>query len=473
MTSLPYFFKMPQSLAKLPKDTPVLLALSGGSDSVSLLHLLCRLRQESYFPLYAAHVNHNIRTEVYGNEALRDEQFCRKICEERNVPLFVFTVDLPQLASERGDSLETAARQVRYAFFADLMREHRIPILVTAHNANDNLETQLFNLCRGSGLPGICGIPEMRDFPEGNGTVVRPLLGATKAAILDYCLAEQLDYMTDSTNLETDCTRNALRHNVIPALQSLFATPEEASLRLSSAAKEALDFLTIEAKRFLKSQSKMLSAKALRELHPALLKRVLQLQFAEYAAASLSETHLQNLASLIQKGKNGSLSLPGCLQVNLEQDRVTFEPNPRGQQPQLDYRIPLQKGLTLIADGSFAIFLSKEESLPAIDGSYRLYASAILKINDPASLTARNRREGDLIFDNGMHKKVKKILCDRKIPKAERDLLPMICSGDEILYIPGVALSDSARPSANEPTHPLMLTVYIKKTNLLPHLESF
>ena len=145
----PDFFKDPHILAQKEQNSPVLLGLSGGADSSALLFLLSKLQKEKHFPLYAAHVNHNIRTADYNNEAMRDENFCHEICRQLDVELFVADIDVPRLSKESGQSLETVAREARYRFFSEIMEKKGIGILVTAHNADDNLETQIFNLCRG------------------------------------------------------------------------------------------------------------------------------------------------------------------------------------------------------------------------------------------------------------------------------------------------------------------------------------
>ena len=139
---LPIGFTSPDILSGLPKDTPILVAFSGGADSSALLSMTVEYARQSGAKIYAAHVNHCIR----GDEADRDEEFCRKVAAGYGIEIFVLRADVPKLARERGESIETAARNVRYEFFSDIMKKHSIPILATAHNANDNLETVIFNI---------------------------------------------------------------------------------------------------------------------------------------------------------------------------------------------------------------------------------------------------------------------------------------------------------------------------------------
>ena len=164
--SLPREFTPPHLISGRPESASILVGFSGGADSSALLRMLYEYSRESGAQIYAAHINHGIR----GEEADRDEQFCRETCDTLGIKLFVLRADLPAISRERGESLETAARNVRYEYFDSIMTEHGIELLATAHNANDNLETMLFNLCRGTSLSGMCGIPETR--PCGGGTVI-------------------------------------------------------------------------------------------------------------------------------------------------------------------------------------------------------------------------------------------------------------------------------------------------------------
>ena len=173
-------FRQPHLLAGMPADTPVAVALSGGADSVALL-LLLRDRPG----LCAVHVHHGIR----GAEADRDLAFCRALTARLSVPLYELFVDAPARAREMGESLETAAREARYAAMSALLAEKSIPLLATAHHADDQLETMLQHLLRGSGTRGLCGIPARRSLADGI-LVVRPLLAVPKADILAFLAAQ-------------------------------------------------------------------------------------------------------------------------------------------------------------------------------------------------------------------------------------------------------------------------------------------
>lgn len=217
----------------------ILVGFSGGADSTALLDRLSRLPGYS---VAAVHVNHGIR----GEEAIRDREFCRGFCRDRGIPFFCLDADVPAMRRQ-GESLETAARRVRYGYFAAVMGEQDYPLLAVAHNADDNLETVLFRLCRGTGLRGLCGIPPVRAF--GSGYLVRPLLGVSREEILRYLGERELSYVTDSTNEETDAARNRLRLTVIPALRAATGDPVAGVTRMTRLLAADSRYLEAEATR--------------------------------------------------------------------------------------------------------------------------------------------------------------------------------------------------------------------------------
>ena len=176
------------------------VALSGGADSVALLYAMAELKEEYSFSLSAAHLNHNLR----GEESDRDEEFCKKTCEKLGIPLITESVDVKKEAEESGESIETAARRIRYDFLSRVSSGK----IATAHTADDNLETVIFNLSRGTDLAGLCGIPPVRD------NIIRPLIFCTREDIENYLKEKGASYCTDSTNNEDIYKRNFIRHNI-------------------------------------------------------------------------------------------------------------------------------------------------------------------------------------------------------------------------------------------------------------------
>ena len=229
---LPKEFKAPHLLSKLKPDTPILIGLSGGADSSALLLMLKIYSEQSGAKIYAAHLNHGIR----GAEADRDEQFCEKLARSLDIEFFSIKLNIPKIARESGESIESAARRERYDFFNRIMLERSIPILATAHNADDNLETVIFNLTRGSGLSGLCGIPDSR--PTENGIVIRPILSMEKKDIVEFCKKNNINYVTDSTNADNDYTRNKIRNQIIPLLKEINSGVIKNTSRATESLKE-------------------------------------------------------------------------------------------------------------------------------------------------------------------------------------------------------------------------------------------
>lgn len=447
------FFRSPHALAGADTDKAILVALSGGADSCCLLYILHKYAMDVGCKIYAAHVNHNIRTHEYADEAARDERFCRKLCEKLGVELFVLNADVPYIAKENGESLETAARRVRYRFFADVMQKTGTAILATAHNADDNLETQIFNLCRGCGTDGLCGIPRTRPFDEASGVIVRPILDATKSEILDFCCQNSIEYVTDSTNLENDCTRNRIRHNIIPELVRLFGTPQRSAMRLAASAEIDSEFVRMHAEHFINAHQSRLLIQDLRELHPAVLSRVIALMFKRQYGKSLEAVHITSITQLIGcDDPCGSTSLPCKIRATVKRGELIFEPDNRMKsQTVTGYQISLNKGLNIINGTDFAIVVTEHGMTPYdVPTNYQKYSSATLYCNPNSALSARSRREGDTILDGGMHKKLKKLMCDKKIEVQDRDRLPIICEDGQTVYAPLCAVADTAKATKDK-----------------------
>lgn len=193
----------------ITQNSNVIVAVSGGADSVALLYSLLQLASQRDFSVMACHVNHNLR----GAESDADCEFVRTLCETLNVRLFVRSIDVAG-AKLPHESTEQCARRLRYAFFDELAAQYNAKI-ATAHNANDNAETVLLNICRGTGLKGLCGIPQAR------GNIIRPLLATSRNSIEMYCSQNNLRFVTDKTNLCEDYSRNKIRLSVIPKLQEI------------------------------------------------------------------------------------------------------------------------------------------------------------------------------------------------------------------------------------------------------------
>ena len=468
MNNFPRFFDAPHIISGYDKTESILVGLSGGADSVALLHLLCQYAKNTDCKIYAAHINHNIRTEQYSNEAKRDENFCRELCDGLGVALFVLNADIPKLAKESGESLEGAARNARYSFFSNVMNENRIKLLALAHNANDNLETQIFNLCRGASVGGIIGIRQTRDIDSvKGGKLIRPILSGTKQEILKYCQDKGIDYMTDSTNFELDATRNKIRHLIIPSLEEIFPAPYNPSMRLSRAALEYEDYITSEATKILDrcswdGENISIPLELFNSLHISLQKKLVVLMLNSISDISIEFTHIESIIRLAGGGtEKKSIDLPRNIRCVICDGKLTF-----GSCFFDDifpyFETKLCRGFNIIENSPYAIGVFCNNKQYNVDSIYTLDTFCYVNCDTINNMSARQRKEGDKILDGGNHKKLKKLMCDKKIPQEYRSLLPIITVGEEIIYVPYCAVADSVKAAQGE--EKLKICIYkIKK----------
>ena len=250
------------------KGDTVIAAVSGGADSVALLYVLYSLKDELGFSLAACHVNHNLR----GEESDSDERFVRRMCRFLDIPLYVASIKVNDLR-QKHDSLEECARRLRYEFFDSISRGK---LIATAHTASDNCETILINMVRGTALSGICGIPVKRD------NIIRPLLYNTREDIERYCVKNSLDYVTDSTNLSDDYTRNKIRHKVVPLLKEINPALFGAISRLSQSVSyddRYLDKIACELMEKAHTQDDKYDVNVLYTAEECILRRIVTMLF--------------------------------------------------------------------------------------------------------------------------------------------------------------------------------------------------
>lgn len=447
MSTLPKQLFRVSDLSGLPEDTPILVAFSGGADSSALLHMLVNQSKKTGATIYAAHVNHSIR----GEEADRDEAFCRSTAKQLGVPIFVLHADVPREASKTGESIETAARRIRYEYFDRLMREHQLPLLATAHNANDNLETMLFHLVRGSGLSGLCGIPLTRTCDGG--CIVRPMLALTRQEILSYCEANQISFVNDSTNTDTEYTRNRIRSQVIPALTEIHPSAVENAARLAENLRADAHCLDDMAKNFLEEARKgtAIECEKIQKTSSAVTHRALMMLYRELSnGKALEYAHLSAIHQLAERAiPHTALTLPhgweaavenGWLMLRKKQNQPLIEP----------YELPLAQKKNTISQTNCEIVIEPSQT------AKNIYKTSIqITLNSATikgTLSVRNRREGDRILLGGMHKSLKKLFCEKKIPPELRARIPILCDEDGILAVPMIGIRDgmSAHPNLEQ-----------------------
>ncbi len=290
----------------------VVAGVSGGADSMAMLDFLLRVKDRYSLKIIVAHVNHGLR----GDEAKRDENFVRDFCAQRGIPLEVLQADVNAQAKISGESTEECGRRIRYEFFAQISPDAKV---VTAHTASDNAETVLFNLSRGASLKGMCGIPPVRD------NIVRPLIYCTRSDIEKYCADNAVDYVTDSTNLSLDYSRNKIRHIVVPALSEINGSFESNVSRLSQNVRldeEYLETVTDELlERAFDEDGYVVSV--ILKAHPALQRRAVHALLKKNCPDKADSKTVLLVSDILSTG--GKIQLSQELFVSCDKTKLKFE----------------------------------------------------------------------------------------------------------------------------------------------------
>ena len=425
MTLTEAHVRMPWELANVSPNTPVLLALSGGADSRFLLHVLSKGAARDGFPVLLAHVHHGIR----GAAADRDCDFCMSLAARYGLPIEVLRADVPTLAREHGRGLDEEARAVRYEFFARLMREREIPLLATAHQADDLLETMLFRMARGTGGGGLSSIPPVRKIAEG--WLVRPLLELTAAEIRAACRESELDFTEDETNADRTYARNRIRRDVIPVLETIFPAPQKQAVRLSERLRADEDYFCRVVDEFFSSHpDRDLSCADLAALHPAVRSRVFTRWLAA-AGVTADATLLSRLDDLLGGANGRSVSLSRERFVTRCRDRLSVQTR---AEESLAYCVPLSLGdVTLPSGVTVSVSLGGEST-----NVYNLSTETPLKFGaKPAMIECgwywRERREGDAVLRGGHHRRLRRLWREAGVPADLRERLPVLCNADGVI----------------------------------------
>ncbi len=415
-------FRYIRTQALLEAGDDVTVALSGGADSVALLWVLKTLAPRLGLTLRAAHFHHGIR----GAEADRDEAFCRALCQSWEVPFLSGRGDAPARAAATGESLEEAARVLRYAW----LRSAAPGKLATAHNADDNAETVLLNLLRGAGPRGLGGIPPRRE------NVVRPLLSCTRAQIEDLLRREGLPHVEDSTNASDDCLRNRLRHRIMPLLREENPNLTETLGRTAALIRAEDDCLSGLARAAAENcrAGEGWSCKALLALESALRRRVL-LGLLRQRLEDPSAVYVAGLEALLSAGPSARMDLPGGLQARRVYDELRIGPTRSPLSlPETRLSVP---GRTELPGGLGAVTCAVTKNLKIFPKLHTIFALKYDRIG-ACEIAVRGRRPADRLRLCGGSKSLKALMIDRKIPAYLRGALPVLTADGQILAVFGV-----------------------------------
>ncbi len=414
----------------------ILLACSGGPDSLCMVHIFNRLAPKYDLKIFVAHIEHGIR----GQASVDDALFVKNFCEQNNIPFYLKKVDACSYSAQHKLSLETGARILRYSFLNEMAQSLNCTSIAIAHNRGDQAETVLMHIIRGSGISGLSGIhPKTQN-------IIRPLLACTRSDIEEYCQRYKLSPRHDFTNDETTYIRNSIRLKLLPFLRKYNPNIESTLSRTASLISEENDFITAYSTSIYNQITVKTDNKLLFPLdrfsgqHTAIKRRLIRLAVHSLCnnIKDIENIHINSVLSLAQKAKTGSqINLPNGLKAYIEYNNLIIA---------LPHLPPIVKS------GPILLNIPGTVTLNAIDVSIMseiIHSSQQEKSRNTCyidtdklsgSLKIRFRKNGDSFCPKGMngHKKLKDLFIDNKIPREQRDMIPIIYDDTGIVWVAGI-----------------------------------
>lgn len=427
----------------LPHYSKVVVGVSGGADSMCLLHYLLSVKNQLDLEIIVAHINHNLR----GDESLRDENFVRDYCNKNNIKFELKSVDISSLAKDRKIGTEECGRNVRYDFFNKLAGLEGL--IATAHTASDNAETLLFNITRGTGINGLSGIPPTRD------NIIRPLIFMSREDVEEYCKENKVVYITDSSNLSDNYSRNKIRHHVIPHLKNINSRLENNISKLSETAKEDNDYLLELARLSLNSTEYKngYDAKKIHSLALPIKKRSIILM-AQKHNIKINSNHINIIIGMLSD--KGAVDIDENIQFICDGIVCYFTERNKQNDSSLkninnnwEFRLNKTKEFN-INNQKYLIISSHNDNIRQNFKNSKILFNNSINCDIIADNTLiRGRRAGDFFAKAGRNctKSLKKLLNELKFTQEQRQNLVLIANGSEVLWIDGIGVSERAKVS--------------------------
>ncbi len=456
----------------------VLVAVSGGPDSVCLLSVLQALAKDLGLALHVAHLDHRFR----GRDSADEAKFVAAVAEQLGIPATVEQFDVPAFCRERGLSSQAGARRVRYEFLARVAATIGAHRIATGHTAGDQAETLIMRLLRGAGVSGLAGIPPLRD------KIIRPLLGVTREEVLEYLRQQGLAFVTDPSNLKPVYTRNRVRREIVPVLEQFNPRVIEA---LASAAAilrdedEAMEahLASIAPGILLREEHGVrIRREAFNALLPALRRRMLRMAVGLVAgdeATELSSVRTEEVLAFASDARTGrAMDLPEGLALEREYDYLVIRPRKEPLEFTIGLAVPGVTALPgLFLEVETAVLdapLSSELPFPQGRGNKErefseenyLWQAVFDYAKIALPLFVRSRRPGDRFQPAGMAGKSKKLqdyFVDEKVPRLKRDAVPLLCTKQDIIWVVGMRTDARFLPG---PGTTRLLTVGVKRINV-------
>ncbi len=423
----------------------IVIGLSGGPDSMSLLHALIKAQKNMEFTIIVAHVNHGVR----GEDALRDQLFVEKLASKLNLIHYSKNVDMVQHGKDMGITAEEAGRELRYGFFREILEKHGGGKIAVAHNKNDQAETLLMRIMRGTGIDGLKGM----EFKVGD--IIRPILNIYRDEIEDYIEMNQIETVLDKTNLMNIYSRNKVRLEMIPYIERNFNPNIIDSLwRLSQISKVDSEFLEKYSRKKFESIVKLqshnsiiLDMNLLLNEDKSIQQRVIRITIEELASGlqGFSEQHINSILGLVELGTGKSINLPENLIARTSYENLVIEKGLEYKSQDFLYEVVLGHNQFTNLYYTFNVEVFHIDRIKEIKMGRYVKCFDYDKIK--GRLAIRNRRAGDKFIPFGMSgsKKLKDYFIDEKVNKEIRKEIPLLIDDENILWVVGYRTSDLYR----------------------------
>lgn len=420
------------------KGEGIILGVSGGADSVCLLTVLNELKGLFDMELYVVHINHGIR----GIEADNDEKYVEAMCSSMNIWFRAYRYDVPSLAEKNGLSEEEMGRNIRYDVFEKVRKEVGASKIAVAHNSNDSVETILYNMCRGTGIKGMCGIPPVR------GNIIRPIMCCSRNEIEEYLHNRNICYKIDSTNLRGEYTRNKIRLELIPYInENINSGSQEHILNLAWQLSSIEKYINYESEKAYLQSVKEIEGEiridtGLLKKYPDIIRQEVVRKCIEKVAGKLKDItsgHIVSVMELIDNITGKQVNLP----YNIICENIYGYCRIRKNRSAVTHLKPIEAiapGEYILENGSKFI-LTLENS---VNFKEKIYTKWFDYDRIKNVMQIRFRQNGDFLeVANGGHKKLKSYFIDEKVPREQRDTVPLLSDGSHIIWIVGYRISEA------------------------------
>ncbi|AAM25534.1 predicted ATPase of the PP-loop superfamily implicated in cell cycle control [Caldanaerobacter subterraneus subsp. tengcongensis MB4] len=444
----------------IEKDDKIVMGISGGPDSLCMLDVLFNLKGKFNLKLYVVHVNHMIR----GEDAKKDAEFVEKLCKDLDLPFFLFEENIPYLAKKMGLSEEQAGRYVRYKAFEETLKRVGGNKIAVAHNKNDVAETVLLNILRGTGLRGLIGIKPV------NGNIIRPLIEIERREIEKYLKDKNLHPRIDHTNYEDLYTRNKIRLKVIPYIEEVFKIDLVENLsRMAAILLEEDDYLEAKCEEVfnqiceINGEEIKVDVDALKSQHTAIKRRLVRRMYfyVKGETDGLEYGHVEDVLNLLDKPTSSKIDLPFEIEALKMYNNLVIRKKKTKEKVKFKEVLKIPGVTTIEGIGKFKAYVVDISQVDDFNKGEYIKFFDYDKIK--GEIVVKSREDGDRFSPLGMRgtKKLKEFFIDEKIPREERDYIPLVAIGKEIVWVVGYRMSEKFKVDKN--TSKVLVIEYTKE----------